>query len=302
MTWVMKPEAAWSGPSPVCSTQGASSPWASSRFEGVSEPVAGAREQRRGVGEETSPPEPAESLPPEADPRGRPELDSENAEREVCVGHERVEHRLPGRSVCLRVPRELGHVVLERGGEERARTIRKRGSRGELGVQVCEPAAPELVLELGVRGGAREERMPGGEHLVREARCGQVRGGLDAAAEVVVPLEDADLPAGLREKRRAREGVDPGADEDRIEGRHRRATISVSFSLDMSRRRMTESHHAPARGGVRASVDRRRSNRPPRGERWSAGARRRADARQRHEGARGVSRRARRPRLARRAS
>ena len=42
----------------------------------------------------------------------------------------------------------------------------------------------------------------------------------DRAAEPLVPLEHADLPAGFGEQRCTRERVDPAADEDRIEARH----------------------------------------------------------------------------------
>ena len=95
------------------------------------------------------------------------------------------------------------------------------------------PRAVELVLELGVGGGAGEERMPRREHLVGEAGQGQIGRGADAAAGDVVPLEHADAPAFPRQQRGSDQRVDPRADEHRIEGRHR-AMLQNRFRLDMS--------------------------------------------------------------------
>src|SRR5206468_12471132 len=108
-------------------------------------------------------------------------------------------------------------------------------------------------LQLGVRGRSGPQRMPRGEDLVREPAGGQVPGSPDAPAEIVVSLEDADAPAGLREESRTREGVDSGADEHRVEARHGARRYQRRWPLDMSRPRMTESRHAPARGRLRAS-------------------------------------------------
>ena len=74
-----------------------------------------------------------------------------------------------------------------------------------LGVQVLEPARVQVVLQLGVRGAADEERVPAREDLVAEAGLREL-GGADRAADPVVPLEDADAPARLREQRGARRG------------------------------------------------------------------------------------------------
>ena len=70
----------------------------------------------------------------------------------------------------------------------------------------------------------------------------------------------------------------------------------------MSRRRVTESPDAPARGRVRTPGHGGRGDRGARGARRSACPRRRADARQRDEAARGRARGARRPRRPRRAA
>ena len=122
----------------------------------------------------SAPAEATKCLAAEAEARRRPELRPEHAEREVGVGHELVEHRLPGRTVPLCVPGELGDVLLERRREEDARPVREGRSRGELGVQVLEPAGGEVGLELRVCGRPGEERMPRGEDLVREARNRQL--------------------------------------------------------------------------------------------------------------------------------
>ena len=79
-------------------------------------------------------------------------------------------------------------------------------------------------------------------------------------------------------------------------------TYRIATSLDMSRRRVTESRHAPARGRVRTPGHGRGGDLGARDVRRRAAARRRADARERHEGARGGAGRARRPRRSRRAA
>ena len=115
---------------------------------------------------------------------------------------------------------ELGDVGFERGGQEDARSVGvgRRGRR--LGVQVLEPTAIEIRLQLLVGGRADPEWMPRGEHLVGEAWSREIGRRPDAPSEIVVSLEQADTPAGLREERGAGEGVDSGADEHRVEGRH----------------------------------------------------------------------------------
>ena len=134
---------------------------------------------------------------------------------------------LPAGSVPGSVTLELRDVVLERGRQEGARAVGEGRARGKLGVQVLEPAPIEVVLQLGVRGRARPERVPRRQELVREPRSGEPFAGLDAAAELVLSLEDADVPAVPGEERGAREGVDTGADEDRVETRHG-PTLSAS--------------------------------------------------------------------------
>jgi hypothetical protein len=82
---------------------------------------------------------------------------------------------------------ELLDVRLVGGGEERARPVREERAGRELRVQVLETARVQVVGQLGVGGRADEERVPGGEDLVREARLGQL-GGLDRAAEIIVAM------------------------------------------------------------------------------------------------------------------
>ena len=159
--------------------------------------------------------EPPHGLRPERESRRRPQLGAEDAEREVGVGEEALEHARPLGPELLRVP-------LRRAQEERRAAVRKRRRRGQLRVEVLEPARRELVAELGVRGAADPERMPGAEDVVQEPRLGQLL-GLDRAAEPVVALEHADAPLRSREQRRARERVDAAPDDDRVVLSHRRA-------------------------------------------------------------------------------
>ena len=76
-------------------------------------------------------------------------------------------------------------------------------------------ARVEIVLQLGVGGRAREQRVPRRVDLVQEPRLGDLLGA-DRPAEPRVPLEHADLPALLREQCRGGERVDPAADRDRV--------------------------------------------------------------------------------------
>ena len=220
MTCVMNPDVAWSGPSPVWSTHGARSPWAASDSNVSPSQSRQRRQHASHVLEQPAPPEAAQRLTPEPEPGRRPELGSEHAEGEVGVGHEAVEHGLPGRAVRGGVPGELRDVVLERRRQERSGPVGIRGAGRKLRVEVFDAASIQVGLQLGVRGRAGEEGVPRGEHLVCEAGDGEVGGRPNTAAELLAPLEDAHVPASLREQRRPGECVDPGADEDRVESRH----------------------------------------------------------------------------------
>ena len=198
------------------------------RLERLVEPVAAADERAAEEGEETAAAEPAERLATEAEARGGPELAAEDAERQVGVRHELVEHPLPGRTVTSCVAVQLGDVVFERRREERARAVGERSRSREVGVQVLDSAPVELVLQLGVGGRAGEEGVPRRKELVREAGLRQLGRRADAAAEHVLALEDAHAPARSGEERRSGERVDPGTHEDRVERRHRRARVPAS--------------------------------------------------------------------------
>ena len=161
------------------------------------EPVAARLQHFAREGDGARAAEPPHGLRPEREPRRRPQLGAEDAEGEIGVGEEALEHPRPLRSELLR-------VALRRPQEKRRASIRERGRRGQLGVEVLEPARRELVAELGVRGAADPERMPRAVDVVQEPRLGQLL-GLDRAAEPVVPLEHADAPLRPREQRGARE-------------------------------------------------------------------------------------------------
>ena len=233
MTWVMKPETACSGPRPVCSTQGASRPWArsdskvdSSQSRALTSALpANASRPRR--------PKLPYALRARSRPCSRPELGRQHAEARVGRGHELLELAPPGRAVAGRVTIELGDVVLERRRQERCSAIGEERAGRQVGVEVLEAVTRQVVAQLGVGRRAREERMPGGHQLVREARRGELGGRVDGAAEAVVPLQHADAPALAREQRRARQGVDAGTHEDRVKARHgeedttRRAPVRI---------------------------------------------------------------------------
>ena len=194
ITWVMKPDAAASGPSPVWSTHGASRPCARSDANVVRQPVAARRQH---VAAERR--EPAAAEPPvrlHAEPR-RPHRTTAR-----CRGRRRRAPRCGRNATRHRHRPRLGPssaaFASRRVGEERALAVRERRRRRVLGVQVLEPARGELVAELRVRRPADPERMPGAEDVVQEAGLGQLR-GLDRAAELV-----ARARARRRASRRAR--------------------------------------------------------------------------------------------------
>jgi hypothetical protein len=203
----MNPDEAASGPTPVCSTHGASSPCARGEAN-VS--VTQSREL-----DQTAATEAAVGLHPEPGSGGRPELRAEHAEREVGVGHELAHGAVPGGAVAGRVALEFLDVGLVRGREEDALAVGKERAGRQLGVEVLEPARVQLVAELGVGGRAHEEWVPGGEDLVREARLGDLRRP-DRAAEVVVALEHEHALPRPGEERSPCERIDPAPDEDDV--------------------------------------------------------------------------------------
>ena len=144
------------------------------------------------------------------------------------------------------------------GGAKQERRLAVRIGRAgrEVGVQVLEPAGGEVVAEQGVRRAADPERMPGGEHVVPEARLGDL-GGLDRAAEPVVPLEHADAPAGTGEQRAAGERVDAAPDQHRVVLSHLAAPASGRTLDDRRgvRRRPLPWHRGPRAARTRRSPD-----------------------------------------------
>ena len=85
----------------------------------------------------------------------------------------------------------------------------------------------QVAGELRVRSRPDEKRMPGGEHLVQEARLGDLRRA-NRTAQPVVPLEHEHAPAAARQQRSARERVDPAAHEDHVVALPAHSTASPS--------------------------------------------------------------------------
>ena len=196
-------------------------------------PVAAGRERATCEVQEAPATEPAEHPLTEPEAPGRPELGAEDAEREVGVRHELLELPLPGGTVAGRPAVELGDVRLHRRLQEHRRAVGVCRARRQVGVQILETAPVELVAELGVRRGAREERVPGAHHLVGEAGQRVVRLRADGAPEPVRPLEHADAPAVSGEERAGGERVDSRPDEDGVEPGHA-ARLPRSRLHDMS--------------------------------------------------------------------
>ncbi len=186
------------------------------RGERLLQPVARRDEQLPGELPRAVATEPPHRLPAERGAVTRPEVGAEHAEGEVGVREEPREHPLPLRP-------ELGDVCLGAAEQEPALPVRERGRRRHVRVHVLEPVAGELTLEPGMHRPAHPEGMPRAEDVVPEAGPGQL-GGLDRAAEPVVPLEHAHVPAASREQRRTGEAVDARADDDGVVLSHRRST------------------------------------------------------------------------------
>jgi hypothetical protein len=165
------------------------------RLERARDPVAAAHECVPRKLEQPTPPQAAQCPATERETGSRPELGREKPEGQVGIVHEVVELGLPGGTVGGGVATELLHVALERTRDECRGAVGERGPGRQVGVDVRDPAAIELVLELRVCGRAGEERMPRGEHLMGEPRKRELVGRPDAAAGNVVALEDAHAPA-----------------------------------------------------------------------------------------------------------
>src|SRR5439155_22603629 len=110
----------------------------------------------------------------------------------------------------------------------------ERGGR-EVGVQVLDPATPELVLQRRVRGRAGEERVPGREDLVHEPRFRDFCSP-DRAAEPVVLLQHADRPPRSREQRGGDERVDPAPDRDGVVAAVHERFANARSTLSRARR------------------------------------------------------------------
>ena len=233
MTCVMNPETAFSGPRPVCSTQGARRPCAcserkvavvQSRHDASAAPAKSRRPRRpsrRSIRwPSPSPPGDQSSVPSTPNERSALAMNASNC----CC------HAAPS-PLCEAV--ELGDVRLHRRLEEHRRAVGEGRGRREVGVHVLEPPAPELVAELCVRRRAHEQRMPRAHHLVFEPGQRVVGLGPDGAAETVRLLEHADGPAVPGEQRSRRERVDSGSDEHGVERGHA-ARLPRSPFVDMS--------------------------------------------------------------------
>ena len=184
------------------------------------EPVARADERAAREFEQAATAELAVGLAREAEALARPELGREHAEAEIGRAHELLELAPPGGAVAGCMAVELGRVGLRRRGQEGGLPVREERRGGRIRVEVLEAVAAQVVAELRVRGGAREERVPRRHQLVREAGLGQVAARPDRTAEHLVALQHADAPAAPGEHRGARQGIHAGAHEERVELRH----------------------------------------------------------------------------------
>ena len=140
--------------------------------------------------------EAAQRLPRQPRAVPRPELGREHAEREVGVRHELADRALPARP-------ERGDVLLVRGRQEDALAVREERRGRQVGVQVLEPARLEVAFSSAYAAEPVKSGCQQAKTSCTKPGLGDLRGP-DRAAEPVVPLEDADAPARLRQQRRRR--------------------------------------------------------------------------------------------------
>ena len=91
-----------------------------------------------------------------------------------------------------------------------------------LGVQVLQPALAELGAELGMCRAPDPEWMPRAEHIVVEARLGEL-GRAHRATQLCLAFEHGHAPASACQERSACERVDAAPDQDGVVVSHARA-------------------------------------------------------------------------------
>jgi hypothetical protein len=158
----------------------------------LGEPVAAGGENVADELDRPAAAEPTVRAQAQPHPVARPQLGAQHAERQIGVRQERLDCSTP-------LLAQLGDVGFGRA-EQECRLALGRQRRGRVvGVEVLEPALGELVGELGMRGAAHPERVPGAEDVVQVPRLGQLR-GTDAAPELVLALEHAHAPPAASEQ------------------------------------------------------------------------------------------------------
>src|SRR5919109_4516232 len=109
-------------------------------LERVAQPVPARHGQLADERGQAAPAESPVRLEPEPNAGPRPELGAEDAESQVRVREERVEHLAPTATV-------FGGVGLGRAVQERALAVGESGRRRQVCVQVLEAPGCELVAE-----------------------------------------------------------------------------------------------------------------------------------------------------------
>ena len=186
------------------------------------QPVPAAQDDLGAELGETSASETAVRLGAEAQSGARPQLGAEHAEDELRLRTDGRDRLSPGLAVACGMTLELRGICVGVRGEERARAVREQRAGRVLGVQVLEPALGKGGTELCMCRAADPERMPRAEHVVMEARLGEL-GCPHSAAQLSFAFEDGHAPAATCQERRAGKRVDAAADEDSVVVSHARA-------------------------------------------------------------------------------
>src|SRR3984893_4062513 len=192
------------------------------RLERGRQPVSAALHDLGAELGETAAPQTAVCLRPEAQPGRRPELGAEDTEHELGLRADARDRFSPGLAVTFSVALELRCVRVGAGREEDAFAVREQRAGRVLCVQVLQSTLRERRPELRVRRTTDPERMPGAEHVVVEARLGEL-GRAYRPAQLRLTLEHGYAPTGQGEERRTRERVDAAADHDSVVVSHARA-------------------------------------------------------------------------------
>jgi hypothetical protein len=125
------------------------------------------------------------------------------------------------RRVGRACPRAAGleglHIAFARGGQHQAATVGQQYAGGGVVVAVFHARLPQGLAQIRVRRAYDEQRVRGGQGIVREARQGELVGA-NAATVHVLAFEHVHAPPVARQQCGTDQGVDAAAHEQHVKG------------------------------------------------------------------------------------